>query len=167
MPAGFLTIALGGGGPSPLMGTSGPDLTRYLLVCGFLIALIAALGFGFRKLLAGNLRARAAKRSLQTLDVLPLGSKQRLAVVRCYDRSYLIGVGEKEITLLADLEYEHETVPAAEPAREEPGAPSAVGHTAGAFLDSLQREERRTRAVPVEEPRRVRQTLGGGRGILG
>ena len=165
MPVGFSSIgagALGGDDLSTLVGASGPDLTRYLVVCGLLLALFAALGFGFRRLLAGNLRGRAAKRSLQTLDVLPLGSKQRLAVVRCYDRSYLIGIGEKEISLLAELDADE--LPTTE---LEAAEPSAVGHTAGGFLRSLKREELRARSVPEQEPRRVRQAIGGGRGILG
>lgn len=40
--------------------------------------------------------ARASKRAL--------GSKQRLAVVRCYDRTFALGLGEKEIALIAELD---------------------------------------------------------------
>ena len=75
-----------------LGGTSGPDLTRYFLVCGGLLLLAALLGFGFRRVVGRTLSARAAQRSLQVIDVLPLGGKQKLAVVRCYDRSFLLGL---------------------------------------------------------------------------
>jgi len=88
------------------LGTDGPDLFRYVLVCGFLVLLIALLGVGFRKLVASGMRARAGRRALQTIDVLPLGGKAKVAVVRCYDKSYLIGIGDKEIRLLDTLEAE-------------------------------------------------------------
>lgn len=97
-----------------LGGSSGPDLTRYMLVCGGLLVLVAGLGFAFRKLVHSTLRARAAQRSMQVLDVLPMGGKQKLAVVRCYDRTFLIGVGDKELSNIAELDAV--IAPAREPA---------------------------------------------------
>ena len=96
----------------PVLGTEGPDMTRYALVCGGLVLLVVALGIGFRKLASKALGARAAKRSLAVLDVLPLGGKQRLVVVRCYDRTFALGVGEKEVSLVTELD------PVIAPARE-------------------------------------------------
>jgi flagellar protein FliO/FliZ len=99
-----------------LGGTSGPDLTRYLLVCGCLLVLVALLAFGFRRLVGRTLATRAARRSLQVVDVLPLGGKQRLAVVRCYDRTFLLGLGDKELASIAELDRadvpEREVAPA-------------------------------------------------------
>jgi flagellar biosynthetic protein FliO len=85
-------------------GSSGPDLTRYFIVCGVLLGAITLLAWGFKKLIAGNLSARAARRNLQILDVLPMGGKQKLAVVRCYDRAFLIGLGDKEISPISELD---------------------------------------------------------------
>jgi flagellar biosynthetic protein FliO len=85
-------------------GSSGPDLTRYFIVCGVLLGAIMLLAWGFKKLIAGNLSARAARRNLQILDVLPMGGKQKLAVVRCYDRAFLIGLGDKEISPISELD---------------------------------------------------------------
>ena len=85
----------------------GPDLTRYVAVCAILVVAILGLAYGFRRLVAGAVRAKAAGRSLQVLDVLPLGSKQRLAVVRCYDRTFALGLGEREVSLLAELDPVH------------------------------------------------------------
>ena len=48
----------------------GPDLTRYLLVCVLLLLALGLLAFGFKKLVAGAVRARADKRSLQVLDLI-------------------------------------------------------------------------------------------------
>lgn len=84
----------------------GPDLTRYLLVCGGMLALVVLLAWGFRRLVGNTLSARAAKRSMNVLDVLPLGGKQRLAVVKCYDRAFVLGVGDKELCLVAELDAE-------------------------------------------------------------
>jgi flagellar biogenesis protein FliO len=82
----------------------GPDLTRYFIVCGVLLAAIGLLAWGFKKLIGGNLSARAAKRNLQILDILPMGGKRKLAVVRCYDRTFLIGLGDKEISSISELD---------------------------------------------------------------
>jgi flagellar biogenesis protein FliO len=87
-----------------LGGTDGPDLTRYLLVSSALLLAVAGLAFGFRRFVGKSLVAKAAKRSLQVMDVLPLGSRQRLAVVRCYDRTFLLGLGERELALVAELD---------------------------------------------------------------
>jgi flagellar biogenesis protein FliO len=93
---------------------TGPDLTRYLLVCCGLIAAVVVLGIVFRRLVGRTLRTRAAQRSMQIVDLLPLGGKQRLAVVRCYDRTFLVGLGEKEIESIAELDAT--VAPAQEPA---------------------------------------------------
>lgn len=102
---------------------SGPDLTRYLLVCALLIVSLIALAWVFRRFVAGRLRSRAAKRSLQVLDVLPLSGKQKLVVVRCYDRSFLLGLGEKEVRSIAELDVEQESAPEGLFTREVPPRP--------------------------------------------
>lgn len=87
-----------------LGGTEGPDLTRYFTVCAILIVVTGLVAWGSRRLFAGSLKQRAAKRSLQTLDVLPLGGKQKLVVVRCYDRVFALGVGDREVCPIAELD---------------------------------------------------------------
>jgi flagellar biogenesis protein FliO len=85
-------------------GREGPDLTRYVLMCALLLAILGALAWGMRSLVTGSVRARAGKRSLQIIDVLPLGGKQRVCVVRCYDRTFALGVGDKEVGLIAEVD---------------------------------------------------------------
>jgi len=116
------------------LASNGPDLTRYLTVCGILLFSILALAWGFKKLVGGAVRARAASRSLQIVDLLPLGGKQRLAVVRCYDRTFALGLGEKEVSLVAEIDPVHAA--AKKPA--EPGP--ADKH---AFLQALSKARER------------------------
>jgi flagellar biogenesis protein FliO len=99
---------------------SGPDLTRYLVVCLGAIAALLALAWIFRRTVGGHLKARAARRSLQVLDVLPLAGKQKLVVVRCYERSFLLGTGEKEVRVIAELDAAADLQPASS------AAPSAT-----------------------------------------
>ena len=82
----------------------GPDMSRYLVVSGLLVLAAVGLAWGFRKVVAGAWRARAAKRSLHVVDVLPLGGKRQLTVVRCYDRTFALGLGEREVSLIAELD---------------------------------------------------------------
>jgi len=90
--------------PGSLGGGEGPDMTRYLLVCSAILLGIGLLAYGFRRLVGRNLAAKASRRSLQIVDVLPLGGRQRLAVVRCYDRTFLLGMGEREVSLVTELD---------------------------------------------------------------
>lgn len=97
-------------------GTEGPDLTRYLTICAVLILGTGIVAYLFRRFLAGTMRARAAARSLRVIDVLPLGGKKKLSVVRCYDRTLVLGIGEKEVALVAEMDRvvgEREELPAA------------------------------------------------------
>jgi flagellar biogenesis protein FliO len=101
------------GGAPALDGGAGPDLTRYLLVSSGLLIGIAGLAFALRRFVGRRLVAKAARRSLQVIDALPLGGRQRLLVVRCYDRTFLLGQGEKELGLVAELDAV--IAPAAQP----------------------------------------------------
>lgn len=103
---------------------SGFDLARYLLVVGGLLAALAFAAWGGRRLLAGSLRSRAAKRSLTVVDVLPLGGRRQLAVVRCYDRTFVLGLGEKDVRLVAELDAAAE--PRATPSDAAPAPPRAA-----------------------------------------
>lgn len=85
---------------------AGPDLTRYLLVCGGLIALILLLAWGFRRLIGSSARRGVDRRGMRIVDMLPLGGKQRLAVVRCYDRTFVLGLGDKEVHVVGELDRE-------------------------------------------------------------
>jgi flagellar biosynthetic protein FliO len=85
-------------------GAPGPDWVRYWGVCALLILATAGIAWAFRRAIGKAWKTRAAQRSLQVLDVLPLGGKRKLSVVRCYDRTFVLGVGDKEISLVAELD---------------------------------------------------------------
>lgn len=85
-------------------GTEGPDFTQYGILVVSLLATIGFLAFAFKRLVGGQLRRRAEQRALQVCDVLPLSNKQRLCVVRCYDRSFFLGVSDKQVDLIAELD---------------------------------------------------------------
>ena len=97
----MLTLALQG---TTVAKSVGPDMTQYFGVCVGLIALVVIGGYAFKRLFARSLSMRAARRALQIVDVLPLGGTQRLAVVRCYERTFVIGLGDKEICLVSELD---------------------------------------------------------------
>ena len=98
LPALILEVA-----PS-LGGKAGPDLTWLMTTSAVLILTIGAVAYGFRKLVVGGMKGRAAQRDLRVLDVLPLGGKRQLAVVRCYDRTFALGLGEKSVEMVAELD---------------------------------------------------------------
>ena len=144
----------------------GPDLTRYFLVCAGVLLLVVVLAWLFRRFVAESMRRRAAKRSLSVTDVLPLGGRQKLIVVRCYDRSFLLGLGDKEITSVAELDCE-ETVA---PARPDPARPDAEPGPSEPFPVRLAQALREPQLEPDRERARDRRRLAGwrsGEGVLG
>lgn len=84
----------------------GVDVTRYLLACLIVIALLCAGAWFLARLGRGGLAARGRKRSLQVVDMLALGRKQKLCVVRAYDRTFVLGLGEREVSMVAELDSE-------------------------------------------------------------
>lgn len=96
-------------------GRVGPDLTRYVLVCAMLLLALGGLAWALRRVVGGAARTSASRRSLQVLDVLSLGGKQRVCVVRCYDRTFALGIGDKEVGLIAEIDAAV-SIPASKPA---------------------------------------------------
>ncbi|MHC4261098.1 MAG: flagellar biosynthetic protein FliO [Planctomycetota bacterium] len=124
---------------------AGVDWPRYVLVCTGLISLILLAGIGVKRLMRGSVVARANKRSLQIHDVLPLGGRQKLAVVRCYDRTFVLGLGDREVTLVGELEAETDLArtreteqEAAQPAPK--AALAALGKLSGRSKDDPERK---------------------------
>jgi len=83
-----------------------PDLTWLMAVAAVLVVVIGCVAYGFKRLVAGTIKARASRRDLAVLDVLPLGGKRQLAVVRCFDRTFAIGLGERDVSLVAELDHD-------------------------------------------------------------
>lgn len=134
---------------------AGFDLGRYLvLVCGILF-LLFAVAWGLRRLLATTIRERASKRSLSVVDVLPLGGRRQLTVVRCYDRTFVLGMGDKDVSLVAELD----PVTAEESAKITPGVnnPDAETRRFESLVESARKKlDNRLRqggkkAAPAEE----------------
>jgi flagellar biogenesis protein FliO len=135
---------------------AGPDLGRYLTLSAILILAIGLLAFGFKKLVARSARSRAGGRSLELLDVLSLGGKQRLCVVRLYDRTFALGVGEHAVHPIAELDGV---------IGEERAKGGRRKSFAGALADAAS-VEAALRAEPVPAPRaatpRARELREGG-----
>ncbi|MFT5829862.1 MAG: flagellar biogenesis protein FliO [Bacteroidia bacterium] len=118
--------------------TAGVDMTQYTLVCVGLVVAILGLAWAFRRVVRGNLRGRANRRSMQVIDMLPLGGKRHLAVVRCYDRTLVLGLGESDVSLVTELDADQDVegsleklIPAqaATKNKEEAAAPMAAATT--------------------------------------
>lgn len=130
-------------GAEPVSTLPGLDMTQYALVCFGLVALILVLGWLTKRFLAGNLRARANQRAMKVVDVLPLGGKRQLAVVRCYDRTFVLGLGEKDVNLVTELDPDEDVegvlAPATPQAAPKPAAPKlAFGNLVRRALERKQ-----------------------------
>lgn len=103
--------------PANTLGSGGLDLTRYFMVVGGLLVALCVAGWFLRRVIVGTVKVRASKRQLSVVDVLPLGGKRQLAVVRCYDRTFALGLGDKDVSLVAELDavIGQKAAPEAEP----------------------------------------------------
>ncbi|MDP5254791.1 MULTISPECIES: flagellar biosynthetic protein FliO [unclassified Vibrio] len=103
----------------PLMAAEqgqGPSLEIASSVLSLLlvIALIVILAWGIKRLNGGGLTQR---HGLKIISQLPVGTKERIAVVEAGDEQFLIGVTAQNIHLIAKLEQRLESTagPAASP----------------------------------------------------
>ncbi len=137
------------------------DLTSYLIFSAVVIAAVLVLGWVVRRFFARTLRQRAAQRSLAVVDVLPLGGKQKLFVVRCYDRHFLVGAGDKELASIAELDPpESEQAPELELEEHEAVRPPGRGD----FAELLVKE---APELDQHQVRPRRAVLENGRGVIG
>lgn len=107
MHTALLTAALLEGTASasrPFTAGNAPDLSMLMGVAAVLVVLIGGLAYAFRRVVLVQLKQRASGKDLAVLEVLPLGGKRQLAVVRCYDRTFALGLGEKDVALVAELD---------------------------------------------------------------
>ncbi|MDF1799991.1 MAG: flagellar biosynthetic protein FliO [Planctomycetota bacterium] len=139
LPVLALLDTLQEGTPTAAEGMPGLDMTRYALVCIGLVVAILLLGWGFKRFLSGNLRLRASQRSMKVVDMLPLGGKRQLAVVQCYDRTFVLGLGEREVNLVTELDVD-EDVEGRLPGREqEPKQAGPTPRFGGILQSALER----------------------------
>lgn len=124
------------------------QLIRYWIVVGTLLGALFLASFLVKRLGLRQKLLRSARRSFQVLDVLPLGRGQRLCVVRCYDRTFLIGVGDKELSSIAELD---QGVVDNDLAKERQAAPRA-GRSFGEWLSPLLKAERAAAPAPTAGP---------------
>ena len=142
------------------LGPAGFDLWNYLLVCGLVLGLLVGAAYVLRRFVAGSVRRRAAERSLRVVDMLPLHGRVKLVVVRCYDRSFLLGLGEKEVRSIAELDLE-ENSGLVRPALSRP-------ETREAFGAALARAARGGGVIdPPPRPRAPAPAWKEGQGVLG
>lgn len=145
----FVLAAVIEDGETRYGGSAGPDMTQYLVLVLSLLATIAFMAWGFQRLFAGTLKKKAEKRSLQVLDMLPLSNKQKVAVVRCYDRSFLLGLSDKQVELIAELDAS-----VAKPEVE----PTPDGAQQQAFLNALKKVQLEDLARRVAEKKAERRS---------
>lgn len=134
------------GSPSPVSG--GVDVTRYLLACLVIVVLMCVGAWLLMRFGRGATSGRGAKRSLKVVDVLSLGRKQKLCVVRAYDRTFVLGLGEREVTLVAELDTDDDI--AAQGLVEATGSAASNGRSFASLLRGALSGASAAQPSPVE-----------------
>ena len=83
-----------------------PDVARYLVVSATLLGALILGALLLRRFVGASWAPARSRRQLTVVDALPLGGSKRAVVVRCYDRTFLVGVGDKELCAIAELDAE-------------------------------------------------------------
>ncbi len=95
-------------------GAPAPDLFRYALSMTAVIGLLICALYGIRSWTRKAGRSGRAGRTLEILEALPLGGSKRVCVLRCGERRFLVGLGDKELCALGELgEVEADATPVA------------------------------------------------------
>ncbi|MFT7676853.1 MAG: flagellar biogenesis protein FliO [Planctomycetota bacterium] len=122
---------------------TGPDLTRYFTVVGLMVAVLMAVAYGLKRIAAKTGRLGRDRKGLTMVEVLPLGGRRQVAIVRCYDRTFALGLGEKDVSLIAELDP---ITPPQPVTAETPGAasvPAPVPATRDRFEEMIGRAQER------------------------
>lgn len=75
------------------------DTLQYLASFALVIALLLGVLFALRKLQMTQAFGRKSAR-LQVVETLPLGTRHKIALVRCDEQEILVGITANEITAL-------------------------------------------------------------------
>lgn len=84
-------------------GAPAPDLFRYALSLTVVIGLLICALYGIRSWTRNAGRSGRAGRTLEILEALPMGGSKRVCVLRCGERRFLVGLGDKELCALGEL----------------------------------------------------------------
>ncbi|MEZ5979741.1 MAG: flagellar biosynthetic protein FliO [Planctomycetota bacterium] len=148
-PLGSVALAAADGPPSL-------DVTRYLTACLVVIGLLCVGAWFLSRMSRSAVVSKAKKRSLRVVDVLPLGRKQKLCVVRAYDRTFVLGVGEREVALVGEIDQEADlAVEALVEAKPRAGAFADLVRGIGDAARSAMRPAAKTRDDGGEPQREV------------
>ena len=77
------------------------DWLQYLFSFVFVIGLLLTLLWTLRKLQNGQGLLRKSSQRLQTLEILSVGTRQKIMLIRVDDREILIGVSAQTMTVLS------------------------------------------------------------------
>lgn len=135
---------------------TGPDLSRYFTVVGLMVVTLLAVGYGIKRLASTSGRLGRNRKGMAMVDMLPLGGRRQLVIVRCYDRTFALGLGEKEVRFIAELD----AVTAPQPVDAE--ARSASPMARDPFEEMIGRAQKRlaTEANPNHhEPTKVQEMV--------
>lgn len=72
------------------------------------VCAVLVLAWWCTRLLGKRWGSGSMSGELRVIDQVPVGQDKRIVLIRLKDRNYLIGVGQSEITLLAEPEGEFE-----------------------------------------------------------
>lgn len=79
------------------------DIVKMVLALASIVGLIFGVVFVLKRFLPGATRAANERVDMYMVGQLPLGSRQRIAVVRVHDRTLVLGISEASINTLAEL----------------------------------------------------------------
>ncbi len=126
-----------------------PDMTRYLVVSGALLGALFLASFLVRRLVGSSRLSLGSRKGIQILEAASLGGSKKAVVVRCYDRTFLVGVGDKEVCSIAELDSEYVDADRGGQATQ---APNFAGLLGGAAPGPAATQPKARRATPVPQP---------------
>ena len=79
------------------------DIVKMVLALTCILGLVFGVVYLLKRFLPGAQRAASERVDMYVISQLPLGSRQRVAVVRVQDRTLVLGISEASINILTEL----------------------------------------------------------------
>jgi flagellar protein FliO/FliZ len=87
------------------------DIVQYLLSFALVIGLLLALLYALKKLQRANPFIKGQQQRLHIVETLTVGPRQKIAIIRCDEQEFVIGISPQGIQSIGSVHPPQESQP--------------------------------------------------------
>lgn len=85
------------------------DIVQYLLSFALVIGLLLALLYALKKLQRANPFVKGQQQRLHIVETLSVGPRQKIAIIRCDQQEFVVGISPQGIQSIGSVAPSHES----------------------------------------------------------